>query len=137
MTEKYINASGNIRFLNKSNGEYVDLLLNKEKNLYKIIIPGHTQMIESMQPINRAIRIAKNFLDRNTRYVNIENYFKKVLNVKNIERLSDKPKHWRHCCNNSGIGIFNPEYLTLDGYSISYIKCFYCNTIIYYINSYK
>ncbi|HFL3653860.1 TPA: hypothetical protein ACG3P3_001584 [Clostridioides difficile] len=137
MTEKHISENGNIRFINKITGEYVDLLLNRKKNLYTIIIPGHTQMIKSMQPINRAIRIAKNFLDRNSLYANIENYFKKILNVTNIERLSDKPKHWRHCCNSLGIGIFNPKYVTLDGYNISYIQCSYCNTVIYYINNYK
>ncbi|MDM9943989.1 hypothetical protein [Clostridioides difficile] len=138
VTEKYINANGNIRFMNNVTGEYVDLLLNKEKNLYKISIPGSTQMIKSMQPIDKAIRIAKNFLDKNSFYSHIENYLKKVLNVTDIERLSDRPNnHWRHCCNSLEIGTFKPKYITLDGYNISYIQCSYCNTVIYYINNYK
>lgn len=138
VTEKYINADGNIRFMNKVTGEYVDLLLDKEKNLYKISINGSTHIIKSMHQIDKAIRIAKNFLDKNNFYAHIENYLKKTLNVTDVERLQDRPnKHRSHCCNSLGIGTFRSKYITLDGYNIFYIQCSYCNTVIYYINNYK
>lgn len=133
MLKEYTYNTGNIRIINETTGEYVDLILNKNNKLYTVYTPEH--ILDSQVYKALGNKIARNYLIRSfPSKNNFELYFRKVFNASRVERLSNKPKNWRHCCNKIGITIFNPTYININGTNILYIYCFHCKSVLYYVD---
>lgn len=61
----------------------------------------------------------------------------RMMGYQTVERLSDCPDVWRHCCGNVGVQRFpQPMSTTCDGVTVLYIACPYCSKVIYYFEEF-